>query len=123
MLFSCNNNCKIDKRFSNIFYSQLEYLDNSQLNKRATYTKDVLGAIRFMMELTDTGVYLTYNDSWYASAEAYKKDRKVWIDWYNANKCTFTYSQLDSILNESNFFEYYDLEVEYPDSEMDFKEK
>lgn len=80
-----NVNCKENLKFKEKFFSNIKIVDslhfrnqNKQFSKSLSFISKY-SHVTFESKTNYTGLYPEFQ---------YKHDRKIWIDWYEKNKCT-----------------------------------
>lgn len=78
-------NCKENLEFKEKFFSSIKFIDTLIYSIQGRKFKE---ALLFISKHTHVSAESMLNYAGVYSGVAYEKDRKIWIDWYEKNKCT-----------------------------------
>lgn len=104
LICSCNNvaknDCSYDNDFKNQFFNCIKIVESTIEKPNNTFGEDefmehyeVMQAVRCLEALTGQFNHMSFEEVGYAVYETENhmlKDTKVWLEWYNANKCRYT---------------------------------
>ncbi len=93
--FTCNNNnCTPNIILSKKFYSAIKIIEN---HNDSTSVSDWNYALFFLETFTNIPTSADINSLNYANEEAKRKDLKLWLKWFEENKCKYNDKQIDSL--------------------------
>lgn len=78
-------NCKENLVFKEKFFSSIKFIDTLIYSIQGRKFKE---ALLFISKHTHVSAESMSNYAGVYPEVAYKKDRKIWLDWYEKNKCT-----------------------------------
>ncbi|HBH48077.1 MAG TPA: hypothetical protein DDX98_05525 [Bacteroidales bacterium] len=91
--FSQQNDCKENGEFKKNFFECIDnietynYVINTTLENRVT-TKMYISSLKDLSQYCEVDFTLIMNYTQkYNSREVYEKEKQVWLDWYNDNRC------------------------------------
>lgn len=79
-----NNECKENLKFKTLFWGHIENVENHMFSAQ---DKTVINSLIFISHYAPVSFQETMNYARIYPNHAFIKDKKVWIEWYEANKC------------------------------------
>ena len=82
---SVNGDCIENLDFKETFFSNIRIIDSLIYNNQNNQFQK---SLKFIANYSHVSFESTLNYARLYTGGAYEKDRKVWIDWYEKNKCS-----------------------------------
>jgi hypothetical protein len=103
LIFAINscigNKCVIDKEFKRDFMNNIETVkkwNNGEMYGREKY----LDALSYLVSITKIESQMVFDETpAYDDSVTLYHDVNAWLEWYENNKCDYTKTKVDSLLN------------------------
>lgn len=99
---SCNStDCRVDSSFVKLYNSSLSYITSYYEEGKDINEEKLFRAFVFMGKITEhpSSRVAGHFGIIYHSKKDYQKDIKIWKEWFNVNKCSFSYKDASKIFN------------------------